>query len=377
MTAPEFRAYEYLNVPQALEGGADATDTSGGPMNRHFMNRHFITAAGALALAVCCSTAQAQDKPVNLRLSYWVPPKHMLTVGYKDWAEHLKKASNGTITLTLFPSSQLGSGRDHYDMVKRGTADIGYVNPGYTPGRFPVIGALELPFIVADPLAGAKSMTRFYMPYAAKEMPDVKVCHVFSTPTSTFHGVKPIKLPQDVKGMRVRAGNATMSAMITLLGGSPVQVPIMEAYETLNRGITQAITAAWGGMVTFNFGKVVHHHLDMPFYVSAFVDAVNINAYNKLSATQKKVFDETCTPEWSARIYKPWHDQEAGIYATLLKDKNRTIYKVGPQDTAAWRKAAEPLYKKWAGTIAEKGGNAEEILANLRNELKKDGALYE
>ncbi len=341
------------------------------------MNTKLIPAAGAIAFALCCVPALAQDKHINLRLSYWVPPKHMLTVGYKEWAEHLKKASNGTITLTLFPSSQLGSGKDHYDMVKRGTADIGYVNPGYTPGRFPVIGALELPFLVSDPLNGAKAMTRFYARYAAREMKDVKVCHTYSTPTSTFHGVKPIRLPQDIKGMRVRAGNATISALIAELGGSPVQVPIMEAYETLNRGITQAITASWGGMVTFNFGKVVHHHLDMPFYVSAFVHAVNLNAYNKMSAAQKKVFDETCTPEWAARIYKPWHYQEAGIYATMLKDKKRTVYKVGPNEIALWRKTGEPHYKRWAETVAKKGENPDEVLATLRKELKQDGALYE
>ena len=97
----------------------------------------------------------AQDKVVNLKLSYWVPPSHLLTPGYKDWAEAIEKASNGTITVTLFPSSQLGSGPDHYDMVKRGVADFGLINPGYTPGRFPVIAAADLPFLITDSIKAA------------------------------------------------------------------------------------------------------------------------------------------------------------------------------------------------------------------------------
>ncbi len=341
------------------------------------MANRAILAAGAIALAINCSVAHAQDNKVTLRLSYWVPAKHMLSVGYREWAEHLKKESNGTINLALFPASQLGSGRDHYDMVKRATADVGLVNPGYTPGRFPLAGALEMPFLVSDALNGAKAMTRFYAKYAPKEMSDVRTCHVFSTPISTFHGVKAIKVPEDIRGMRIRAGNATISSFITSLGGSPVQVPIMEAFETLKRGITTGISSSWGGMVTFNFGKVVNHHLEMPFYVSSFVHTLNMNSYNKMSDAQKKIFDATCTPEWSARIYSHWEKQEHGLKAQLLKDTKRTIHKVGPKEIALWRAAAEPVFKHWANAVAAKGHDPKAVLDDLKAELKRAGALYE
>ena len=107
--------------------------------------RHILLAAAAVALAT--GAANAQDKKINIKLSYWVPPSHLLTPGYKEWADEVTKLSNGSITVTLFPSSQLGSGPDHYDMVKRGVADFGLINPGYTPGRFPVIGVADLPFM--------------------------------------------------------------------------------------------------------------------------------------------------------------------------------------------------------------------------------------
>jgi TRAP-type transport system periplasmic protein len=165
------------------------------------MYKFLVLATGALALTLSSGATFAQDQIINLRLSYWVPPKHKLTPAYKAWGDYLKKESNGTLSVTLFPSSQLGSGRDHYDMIKRGSADIGLVNPGYTPGRFPVAGALELPFQISDALKGAKAMTRFYAKYAPKEMADVKICHTFSTPISSFHAVKPIRVPADVKGL--------------------------------------------------------------------------------------------------------------------------------------------------------------------------------
>ena len=109
-------------------------------------------AAAALAALACIAAlpAQAQDKPVALKLSSWVPAQHPLNPALIAWAADITKASNGTITATLFPSEQLGKAFDHYDMAKDGIADFAYVNPGYQPGRFPVMAGAGLPFIFAN-----------------------------------------------------------------------------------------------------------------------------------------------------------------------------------------------------------------------------------
>ena len=187
-------------------------------------------------------------------------------------------------------------------------------------------------------------MIRFYDKYTAKEIPDVKVCHTFSTPISSFHATKPMRVPVDVKSMRIRAGNATISSFVSSLGSSPVQVPIMETFETLKLGITEGISSSYGGMITVSFGKLVHNHLEMPLYVSVFVDAVNLKIYNWISAAQKKVFDSTCTPEWSAKIFQPWNDLATALTKRVKVHKKHQIYKPTKDAIAKWRKAVEPVY---------------------------------
>ena len=222
-----------------------------------------------------------------------MPPSHLLTPGYKEWADEVSKASHGSIAVTLYPSSQLGSGADHYDMVKRGVADFGLINPGYTPGRFPVIATSDLPFMVTDSLKAAPALTRWYRKYAAKEMPEHYVCHVFTHEPGTFHSKKLIRVPADVKGLNVRTANQTMAQYVTSIGGNSVQVPIMEAYETLKRGITDAITVPWGGLThpAFKFGTVTEYTLDIPLYVSTFTHGISRKTYNSMSDAQKKVID--------------------------------------------------------------------------------------
>ena len=82
-----------------------------------------------------------QDKTINLKISLWVPPAHPLVQAARDWEADMTKQSNGTIKATIFQSEQLGKAFDHYDMVRDGIADVGYVSASYQPGRFPIINA--------------------------------------------------------------------------------------------------------------------------------------------------------------------------------------------------------------------------------------------
>ena len=100
-----------------------------------------LLAAGFVARDAATRPAMAQDKTVTLKMSSWVPPAHPLNPALIAWAADIEKESGGTIKATLFPSEQLGKAFDHYDMARDGIADLAYVNPGYQPGRFPIIAA--------------------------------------------------------------------------------------------------------------------------------------------------------------------------------------------------------------------------------------------
>ena len=333
--------------------------------------------AGALMLAAGATNASAADKQFNLKFSYWVPPSHLLTPGYKEWGAALEKASNGTIKTTLFPSSQLGSGADHYDMVKRGIADVGLINPGYTPGRFPIIATADLPFLVTDSYKAAPAISRWYKKYAAKEMPEHYVCHTYSHEPGSFHSKKEIKVPADVKGLNVRTANQTIAAFVTSMGGNSVQVPIMEAADTLRRGITDAITVPWGGLThpAFKFGEVTTYTLDIPLYVSNFTHGISKQTYDSMSDAQKKAVDSVCTPEWAARTYKAWYEDDHGRQQKIYKS-DRKITKVGPAEVKLWRDAAKPVYDQWAAAVKKAGYDPDTVLNELKAELKKADALF-
>src|SRR3989440_12322695 len=130
----------------------------------------------ALLLAASVTPGLAQEKTFELKLSHWVPASHPLQKSLEDWGAAVEKESGGTIKYKVYPAQQLGKAFDHYDMARDGIADVTYVNPGYQPGRFPIIGAGELPFLVANAKGGSQALAGGYRKHAENRVGDEKFC---------------------------------------------------------------------------------------------------------------------------------------------------------------------------------------------------------
>src|SRR6267378_3391698 len=281
------------------------------PMRKTFLA---LLLAGA-ATVLFTQDVFAQEKNFDLKISHWVPASHPLQKALEDWAASVEKASGGTIKSKVFPAQQLGKAFDHYDMARDGIADVTYVNPGYDPGVFPIIGAGELPFLMSDAKGGSEGLDAWYRKYAEKEMKDVKFCLAFIHSPSSFHSrTKKIVVPEDIKGLRIRPAHATMGNFVTLLGGTNVQSSAPEVRDIIERGVADAVTFPWGSLVLFGVDKV---------------------------------------------------KAEAG----------HEVYKLTPDQLALWKKAAEPLVKTWADGVKAKGVDPDAAMAELKASLAKYNAL--
>jgi TRAP-type C4-dicarboxylate transport system substrate-binding protein len=329
----------------------------------------------ALAGAALFALAAHADDKVMLKLSSWVPAQHPLNPSLKAWADDITKASGGTITATLFPSEQLGKAFDHYDMARDGIADFAYVNPGYQPGRFPIMAGASLPFLFSNAKGGSAAIDAWYRQYASTEMKDVHFCFAFVHDPGTFHARKKILLPSDIKGMKIRPATSTIAQMVTSLGGTNVQSSAPEARDMLERGVADAITFPWGSIPLFGIDKVVKYHMDVPLYVTPFVWVMNKAKYDSMSTAQKKVIDDHCTTQWAEKVASPWADFEHAGHQKLAQEGHE-IYKLTPDQMKAWHDATAGGVAQWAESVKKVGADPKQVMDSLKANLKKyDAAL--
>jgi len=339
------------------------------------VSRTAATAVSALAAALVSAAAHAEDPQVTLRFSHWSPPQHpMTTISVPDWTGDIEKASNGSIKFQVFPASQLGAPADHYDMGRDGVADVTWANVGLQPGRFPVVQGMEMPLLYSNPAGATRAFHEWYLQYGEKEMKDVKLCQTHALYPSEIHSKKQINSIEDFKGLKVRTPNATQSRFMSTLGAVIIPIPATQARDAVEKGVADAVTFPWQSLIIFGIDSLTPYHMDVPLGGNGFELLINKNAYNKLSANQKKIIDDHCTAEWSARFMDAWNKQEAGGKATLASKPGHVVYTISEKFRGDLLTAAEPGRKEWAESVRKVGYDPDQVWNSLLEAMKRNNA---
>jgi TRAP-type C4-dicarboxylate transport system substrate-binding protein len=329
-----------------------------------------------LAILGLAQPAFAADAPVTLRDALWVPAAHPIVPATKAWADDIEKESGGSIKFALFPGEQLGKAFDHYDMARDGIADLAFVNPGYQPGRFPIVSAGQLPFLLKDAKSGTAAIDAWYRAYAKTEMKDVHYCVSMVTSPGIYSGRKKVVEPQDIKGLKIRPPQSTIGQMVTLLGGTNVQASLSESREVLERGTADGIFLPVGSSFLVGLDKVTKYHLEPGIYTTVFTYVFNEAKYQSLSPAQKAVIDSHCTTEWAVKLASPWADFEDAGLVKLHTLSGHDFTTLTAEQTSAWKSVVAPLRAQWAQAVKATGGDPDAIMAALDASLAKYGAAY-
>lgn len=344
------------------------------------MTKRMAASAPTLWLTALCATAATlpASAETTMTFSHFVPTGHRVHNGAEMWAKSIDEASGGSIKVRIFPAQQLGKANDHYDMVANGQVDAAWFVPGYTPGRFPMIDAGELPFMMTDAVIGARVLHEWYADKARDEMPEIIMCLFATHDPGRIHTKAPVETIADLKGVKVRPGSATVGNYLASLGAIPVKLAAPEARQGVERGVVDAVTFPWHTVINFGLSDALTHHLDLPFYVPMAMYGVNKAFYERLSPENQKVIDDHCTPEWSERVTNDWAQWEKEGRAALENKGGHTIVTIAEEDRAPWLESAQALYEDWAVLVDQRygEGTAKPIMDDLRSRLSREGAGF-
>jgi TRAP-type C4-dicarboxylate transport system substrate-binding protein len=373
MTAPD--TIPFLHVLKIL--ASDGKMATGNARMRRPKKTRTSTFARILALALLLvfGVAQAAAKDIELKLSHFLPPSHPLHKAMEDWGESISRDSNGSIRYKIFPAQQLGKAFDQYDMARDHIADVSLVVPSYQPGRFPIIAAGELPFVISAAEGGSRALDAWYRTYAGNEMRDAKFCIAFVHRPGGFHANRKIIVPDDVRGLKVRPGNATVASFVTLLGGTNVQASAPEVHDVLEKGVAQAVTFPLGTAIFYGIDRILSYHMDAPLYTTAFAFVINKTTYEAMSLAQKQVIGEHCTTDWAARVAATFDEFER-TWTKKLRAESKGVYELTPEQLALWRKAAEPLRQRWGESVRKVGVDPDAAMKDLLQQLRRQNAGY-
>ena len=190
--------------------------------------RKTIGIAAALA-GLAFGAGTASSEAIKMKLHTFGSPKQPETKWiFEPLKQDLERHSGNTLTMQVYYGMALGGKpRDLIAQAENGVVDMSYTLPGYHAGRFPILTALELPFIGDTGEAFSQVAWDWVDKYAHREFKTVKLVTLNAIDIGILHTTKrPVRKLEDIKGLKLRVAGRYIGMAVKALGGVPVQMPL-------------------------------------------------------------------------------------------------------------------------------------------------------
>ena len=101
------------------------------------------------------SPARAQDT-IRIRFAHSLSTTEPAHLAAEYFAKNVAQRTGNKVQIQLFPSEQLGPGKEVNEMIRQGANVMNITDPGYLSDFVPDIGVLNGPYLIKDPKDYAK-----------------------------------------------------------------------------------------------------------------------------------------------------------------------------------------------------------------------------
>jgi tripartite ATP-independent transporter DctP family solute receptor len=319
------------------------------------MKRNLI-AAGIFVVALASSGALAQQKLV-LKASDVHATGYPTVVAVEDIGKKLEKATNGRLSVAMYPSMQLGGEKEAIEQAQVGAIAFARVSVGALGPVVDDLNVFNLPYVfrntehmqhVIDGPIGQDLLDK--VTNSGKGL--VGLAWMDAGARNFYSTKKPIKTMADLKGMKVRVmGNPMFVDMANAMGGNGIAMGYDQVFTSLQTGV---IDGAENNPPSFVFDN---HYQTAKFYT---VDEHLI--VPEMVVFSKKIWDTLSKDEQAllVKFGKEAQQEERklwDVYEKQAMDKAKAagieIIQVSDADKKVFQAAVKPVWDKYGPKYAD------------------------
>lgn len=270
------------------------------------------------------------------------------TTNYKmvaKFAELLKEKSNGTITLELYPSGQLGN--DFVDAIVAGSITMGTGTTTDLITFVPEMGLFDLPNLFKDVGEMRKLLTSDYAKKTLNEYCEPKGIHMIGFSDAGFRQLtttsKKINSLDDIVGMKIRVMTNPYHIMYwNALGASATPIEFSELFMSLQQNTIDGEENPYMNIVGNNLHEVQKYIVETNHIGHIITFFMNNDIYQSLPENTRKLIDD-CADEavkYAAIVASESIEKDK---ATCIK-AGCEILTIGEADYAKLREKAQVVY---------------------------------
>lgn len=288
----------------------------------------------------------ASAQSIKLTLAHGNPPDNPRHVAALKFADLVRAKTSGRIDIQVAHSAQLGDDAAMVTALRTGSLDFSANSQGAVATVVPEYAALGMPFLFADVQKAWQVMDG----PIGKELADKTAAKGMVLLGLWDNGIRqmsnskrPIKVPADMKGLKMRTPpDAVTVDIMQAMGADAQQIKFSELYVALQQGVVDGQENPLTNIASAKLYEVQkyislsgHKYESTPFLMSK-------RTWDRLSPAEQKVVNEAAAE--ATQLQRRLNKEADDKLVAELKAKGVQVDNV---DRQAFMEASKPVYTKW------------------------------
>jgi len=308
--------------------------------------KYFVFWVVFIALPLVITFPAFGQQKFVLKFNHVLGAKEPYHQGFTDWAKAVDEKTKGGLKIEVFHSAQLGVEEDIIEQIRQG-ANVGQNTDSARLGNYiPGIAIMNGPYFAntLEEVIKVKNTptVKAWVDELAKKYGLKVVSFTWVQGYRHFFTNKPIRKPEDLKGMRIRTPPAPIwQESVRALGATPVALPFGEMYPALQQKAIDGVELVYNNIPAGRFYEVLKYANETSHIMLINFEVISAKFFNSLPADYQKILLDECDKaglETSKKIFASEKDVKKQLIA-------KGMVAVEDCDIAAFKKAGEKAYE--------------------------------
>lgn len=315
------------------------------------MNIHLkpvLASVVAALLTLAFNTGASADTKI-LKINHQFPGGTEDEGDFRDrlvrkFAAEVERRTDGELKFEIYPSSSLVKTMSQFPALQSGELDMSVLPLSYAGSIVPEASLGLMPALVTSYEQGlrwknapiGKEWTKLL------EGKGIKIITWVWQAGGTASRMKPLILPADVAGSKIRGGSKEMDLMLKAAGGTITNVPSNEIYHAIQSGVLDAAVTSSTSLISFRLYEQVKHVTSAQgktFWFMFEPLLMSKATFDKLTSEQRKIVTDVGSglEKFGMEASKADDQRLAEIYAKA----GAKVHKMDDSAFQQWRTVAQ------------------------------------
>ena len=335
-----------------------------------------ILVAIILVCGLSPAPAPVSAETIKLKFAHIYPPPTALGKTFTNWAQKIKKDTNGRVEITVYGAGSLIKHGEFCDATVTGVTDMAYGMLNEDMSRFGLdtglcLAGLEWPqaWPNVDIRMRVYNELRRKFPIIGEKQKDVEVLFDIVMAPFVFHSPKKaVRTPKDIKGLRV-AATGWYVTLAKVLGAVPVALGGPERYMALEKGVIDGSWDLYAGMFAMKIIEVTNNYVEADFGDSSGIAIMNKDKFNALPPDIQKIFRDN--REFGSQEWLRMGDGETKMALGVARKRGHTFINLTPEEKKLWYDSLLPLREEWVKQQESRGLPARAFMDEMLRLIKQ------